>query len=47
MKKKEEIICDFTTGVCGPADASEGVVEFVDLSAKEDKDEKEQKQDEK
>lgn len=30
--KKDQVICDFTTGICGPADeqASDGIIEFVD-----------------
>lgn len=32
MEDKKEIVCDFTTGVCGPAGENKGIMEFVDLS---------------
>lgn len=43
MAEKENIVCDFTTGVCGPADENQtGVMEFVDLSKKDDEEENEE-----
>lgn len=36
-EKKEAVLCDFATGICGPADTSNGVMEFVDLSKVEEK----------
>lgn len=38
MAENEEVICDFTTGICGPAGstAEDGVMEFIDLTAKEE-----------
>lgn len=36
--EKEQVVCDFTTGICGPADehGSEGVIEFIDLTPSEE-----------
>lgn len=31
-----DVFCDITTGTCGPAGESNGVMEFVDLSAPKD-----------
>lgn len=39
MEKEKNVICDFTTGVCGTAETSNGIMEFVDLTEKEDNDE--------
>lgn len=33
MEEEKEIVCDFTTGICGPTGAKEGIMSFVDLSA--------------
>lgn len=32
MEEEKEIVCDFTTGVCGPVGENKGIMEFVDLS---------------
>lgn len=40
--KKEDVICDYTTGICGSAERNEGIMEFVDLTAAEEKDSKEE-----
>lgn len=42
MEKKEEMICDFTTGICGSADARDGIMEFVDLTVVEEKEDVEE-----
>lgn len=31
-----DVFCDVTTGICGPAGESSGIMEFVDLSATKD-----------
>lgn len=38
MEEKENIVCDFTTGICGPADAEADscIIEFIDLTAKDE-----------
>lgn len=47
MKEKKDIVCDITTGVCGPVGENKGIMEFVDLSASKEEEKEEQKQGEK
>ena len=45
MTKKEQIVCDFTTGICGPVGeqttASQGFVDLSTLQAEEPKEDTE------